>query len=322
MNIPVGDDDNSLSFQPARLQGRRLRGARAEMDCIVVFSACPGDGRADQRRRRCQTAGCPAWDEQFIFRFAGEVSRCRGRRVTWASGDDSKMTSPSPDTSPQIRWGGERKGTMFRCCQRLPTSPPWRGHAVRPGAARHHRHHQGQDRLDPGPSRADARRRRRQGARSRRQLVTPGLVDPHTHIVYGEEGLVDFEVLSQGRRPLVSRGAQGRRRRHDAAPAHWKRRCTRRARKRMSRLIANGVTTVESKSGCGMDKDTELRLMRTSRRLGAATCRSPSSRPISAPTGWRRSSPAGATTTSPFMCEEVLPGPSTGHRRSGRRFCE
>ena len=30
------------------------------------------------------------------------------------------------------------------------------------------------------------------------KVVTPGLVDPHTHIVYGEEGLVDFEVLSQG----------------------------------------------------------------------------------------------------------------------------
>ena len=28
--------------------------------------------------------------------------------------------------------------------------------------------------------------------------MTPGLVDPHTHIVYGEEGLIDFEVLSQG----------------------------------------------------------------------------------------------------------------------------
>ena len=30
------------------------------------------------------------------------------------------------------------------------------------------------------------------------KVVTPGLVDPHTHIVYGEEGLIDFEVLSQG----------------------------------------------------------------------------------------------------------------------------
>src|SRR5258707_12330934 len=30
------------------------------------------------------------------------------------------------------------------------------------------------------------------------KVVTPGLVDPHTHIVYGEEGLIDFEVLSHG----------------------------------------------------------------------------------------------------------------------------
>ncbi len=28
------------------------------------------------------------------------------------------------------------------------------------------------------------------------KVVTPGLVDPHTHIVYGEEGLIDFEVLT------------------------------------------------------------------------------------------------------------------------------
>ena len=26
------------------------------------------------------------------------------------------------------------------------------------------------------------------------KVVTPGLVDPHTHIVYGEEGLIDFDV--------------------------------------------------------------------------------------------------------------------------------
>ncbi len=40
------------------------------------------------------------------------------------------------------------------------------------------------------------------------------------------------------------------------------------SRARMSRLIANGVTTVESKSGAGLDKDVELRLMRVSRALG------------------------------------------------------
>jgi imidazolonepropionase len=40
------------------------------------------------------------------------------------------------------------------------------------------------------------------------------------------------------------------------------------SRARMARLIANGVTTVESKSGAGLDADTELRLMRMSRALG------------------------------------------------------
>ena len=40
------------------------------------------------------------------------------------------------------------------------------------------------------------------------------------------------------------------------------------SRARMSRLIANGVTTVESKSGAGLDRDTELRSMRVSRALG------------------------------------------------------
>jgi imidazolonepropionase len=101
------------------------------------------------------------------------------------------------------------------------------------------------------------------------KLVTPGLVDPHTHIVYGEEGLVDFEVLSQGgqRWDLEPRGggvgALVKRTRLLSEEAIYAA-----SRARMSRLIANGVTTVESKSGAGLDRDTELRLMRISRALG------------------------------------------------------
>ena len=101
------------------------------------------------------------------------------------------------------------------------------------------------------------------------KVVTPGLVDPHTHIVYGEEGLVDFEVLSQGgqRWDLEPKGggvgALVRRTRALSEEAIYAA-----SRARMSRLIANGVTTVESKSGAGLDRDTELRLMRISRALG------------------------------------------------------
>ena len=101
------------------------------------------------------------------------------------------------------------------------------------------------------------------------QVLTPGLVDPHTHIVYGEEGLHDFEVLSQGggRWDLEPAGAgiweMARRTRALSEEALYAA-----SRRRMSRLIANGATTVESKSGAGLDRETELRQMRVSRALG------------------------------------------------------
>jgi imidazolonepropionase len=101
------------------------------------------------------------------------------------------------------------------------------------------------------------------------KVVTPGLVDPHTHIVYGEEGLIDFEVLSQGgqRWDLEPRGggvgAMVKRTRALSEEALYEA-----SRARMGRLIANGVTTVESKSGASLDKDGELMLMRISRALG------------------------------------------------------
>jgi len=101
------------------------------------------------------------------------------------------------------------------------------------------------------------------------KVVTPGLVDPHTHIVYGEEGFVDFEVLSQGGQRWdleLGGGGVGTLVKRTRALSEEQLYATSRAR--VARLIANGVTTVESKSGAGLDLDTELRLMRISRQLG------------------------------------------------------
>lgn len=101
------------------------------------------------------------------------------------------------------------------------------------------------------------------------RVATPGLVDPHTHIVYGEEGLVDFEVLSQGgqRWDLEPHGGGVggivKRTRALSEEAIYAA-----SRARVCRLIAHGVTAMESKSGAGLDMDTELRLMRISRALG------------------------------------------------------
>jgi imidazolonepropionase len=139
------------------------------------------------------------------------------------------------------------------------------------------------------------------------KVVTPGLVDPHTHIVYGEEGLIDFEVLSQGgqRWDLEPRGGGVghlvKRTRLLTEEALYKA-----SRARMSRLIANGVTTVESKSGAGLDLDTELRLMRISRQLG----RELPVTVISTYLGAHGLAPEYAGRRDDyvaFMCEQVLP---------------
>ena len=139
------------------------------------------------------------------------------------------------------------------------------------------------------------------------RVVTPGLVDPHTHIVYGEEGYLDFEVLSQGggRWDLEPAGGGvwevARRTRELSEEALYAA-----SRRRVSRLIANGVTTVESKSGAGLDRETELRQMRVSRALGEAL-------PVTVVSTY-----LGAHGLPPefagrredyvtFMCDEVLP---------------
>ena len=74
----------------------------------------------------------------------------------------------------------------------------------------------------------------------------------------------------------------------------------------MSRLIANGVTTVESKSGAGLDRDTELRLMRISRALGRDLPVTVVSTYLGAH-GLAPNMPAGATTTSTSCATTCCP---------------
>ena len=149
----------------------------------------------------------------------------------------------------------------------MPLSPPWPT-IVPSGWCATARSASTKER-SPGSAPLRRPRRRPRSATLQARSSTPGLVDPHTHIVYGEEGLVDFEVLSQGGQRWDLEPAGGgvgnlvKRTRLLSEEALYAA-----SRARMSRLIANGVTTVESKSGAGLDRETELRTMRVSRALG------------------------------------------------------
>jgi imidazolonepropionase len=103
------------------------------------------------------------------------------------------------------------------------------------------------------------------------RVLTPGLVDPHNHAVYFGDGLADFELLTQGgtRADMIAAGGgvQGMVRRTRAASDEQ---IYTASARRVAKLIAAGITTMESKSGAGLDLDTELRCLRISRELGRA----------------------------------------------------
>ncbi len=79
-------------------------------------------------------------------------------------------------------------------------------------------------------------------------------------------------------------------------------------RPRSTPMLAGGAATVEIKSGYGLDIETELRMLRVARRLGAARARVRSAPPSSAPTPCRPNTRAAPTPTS---TERVHPRPRT-----------
>jgi imidazolonepropionase len=102
------------------------------------------------------------------------------------------------------------------------------------------------------------------------QLVTPGLVDCHTHLVWGGDRIREFEMrLSGVPYAEIARQGGGINSTVRATRAASEETLLRTARRRLRNLLAEGVTTVEIKSGYGLDPETELRMLRVARRLGA-----------------------------------------------------
>lgn len=102
-------------------------------------------------------------------------------------------------------------------------------------------------------------------------LVTPGLVDAHTHLVYGGQRAREFELRLQGASyEDISRAGGGIRSTVAATRAASDEQLFDSARARALALMAEGVTTVEVKSGYGLDAHHEARCLRVARQLAQA----------------------------------------------------
>jgi imidazolonepropionase len=101
------------------------------------------------------------------------------------------------------------------------------------------------------------------------RLATPGLVDCHTHIVYGGSRANEFEQRLTGiSYAEIAQAGGGIAATVRATRAATEAELAAAALRRLDALLAEGVTTVEIKSGYGLDQDTELKMLRVARELG------------------------------------------------------
>ncbi|AUQ76293.1 imidazolonepropionase [Phaeobacter piscinae] len=101
------------------------------------------------------------------------------------------------------------------------------------------------------------------------RLITPGLIDCHTHIIFGGNRAMEFEMRLNGASyEEVARAGGGIVSTVSATREASLEDLVQGALPRLDALIAEGATVVEVKSGYGLDLETELNMLRAARRLG------------------------------------------------------
>lgn len=99
--------------------------------------------------------------------------------------------------------------------------------------------------------------------------ITPGLVDCHTHLVYAGNRAKEFELRLEGASyEAIAKGGGGIVSTVAATRAASEDELFNLAQKRIAHWLREGTVAIEIKSGYGLDRDTELRMLRAARRLG------------------------------------------------------
>ncbi|WP_120502431.1 imidazolonepropionase [Roseovarius sp. EL26] len=100
------------------------------------------------------------------------------------------------------------------------------------------------------------------------RLVTPGLIDCHTHVVFGGDRAAEFEMRLNGAGyEEIARAGGGINSTVRATRAANLETLVTDALPRVDALIAEGLTTIEIKSGYGLERDAELNMLRAARRI-------------------------------------------------------
>ena len=156
--------------------------------------------------------------------------------------------------------------------------------------------------------------------------VTPGLIDPHTHLVFAgtredelvmrQRGASYLDILAEGG-GILSTVAATRAASEGELLAH--------GRRWLDEMLGHGVTTIEAKSGYGLDLETELRLLEVAYRLGREG-------PMDVVPTWLgahavppefRARPDGTEAFVRSLIDEQLPGVAAhGRARFADVFCE
>lgn len=99
-------------------------------------------------------------------------------------------------------------------------------------------------------------------------VMTPGLVDCHTHLVYAGDRAAEFEQRLEGvSYEAIARAGGGILSTVRATRAASEAQLISASLPRLDALLADGLTTVEIKSGYGLTLDDELKMLRVARRL-------------------------------------------------------